>query len=115
MTTGERSAETGPDRVTTDKVMADVALLAADMEELLKATANQTGQHLAEVRAKAEQSLRAARTRLSDLQDAALERSCAAGRAADDYVRANPWPFIATGAVAGLVLGSLAMRRGRSA
>jgi ElaB/YqjD/DUF883 family membrane-anchored ribosome-binding protein len=114
MTTGERPAAIGPDRVTSDKVMADVALLAADMEQLLKATADQTGQHLAQVRAKAEQSLRAARTRLSGLQDAALERSCAAGRAADDYVRANPWPFIAIGAVAGLLLGSLASRRGRS-
>jgi ElaB/YqjD/DUF883 family membrane-anchored ribosome-binding protein len=115
MTTGERPADIGPDRVTTDKVMADVALLATDMEELLKATAGQTGQHLAQVRGKAEQSLRAARTRLSELQDAALERSCAAGRATDAYVRANPWPFIATGAVAGIVLGSIAMRRGRSA
>ena len=115
MTTVERTAELGSDRATTDKVMADVALLAAGMEELLKATADQTGQHLAEVRAKAEQSLRSTRTRLSELQDVALERSCAAGRATDDYVRANPWPFIAMGAVAGLVLGSVASRRGRTA
>lgn len=115
MTTVEHAAEGGPDRVSTDKVMADVALLAADLEQLLKATAGQTGQRLAQVRAKAEQSLRAATARLSELQDAALEKSCAAGRATDDYVRANPWPFIAMGAVAGLALGILASRRGHSA
>jgi ElaB/YqjD/DUF883 family membrane-anchored ribosome-binding protein len=115
MTTGEGPAEVGPDRVTTDKVMADVALLAADMEQLLEATADQTGERLAQVRGKAEQSLRAAKARLSELPAAALERSRAAGHAADDYVRANPWPFVALGAVAGLVLGSVASRRGRSA
>lgn len=105
MTTGERTVEVGPDRVTIDKVTADVGLLAADMEQLLKATVGQTGQHLAQVRAKAEQSLRAAKARLAELQDVALEKSCAAGRATDEYVRANPWQIIAMGAVAGLVLG----------
>jgi ElaB/YqjD/DUF883 family membrane-anchored ribosome-binding protein len=100
------------DRVTTDKLMADLKVLAADMEQLLKATAGQTGQHLAQVRAKAEESLQAAQARVADLQDAALARTRAAGRATDDYVHANPWQVMAICAVAGLVLGYVLTRNG---
>lgn len=106
------NAETG--RVAIDKVMADVGLLATDLEQLLKATAGQTGQHLAQVRAKAEESLQAAKARMTDLHHAALAKSSAAGRATDTYVRANPWRIIAMGAVAGLVLGMVAARVGRT-
>ena len=38
------------DRVTSDKLMADFRVLAVDIEELLKATASQTGQQVAQVR-----------------------------------------------------------------
>jgi ElaB/YqjD/DUF883 family membrane-anchored ribosome-binding protein len=102
------------DRVTTDKLMADLRVLAADTEQLLKATASQTGQRVAQVRAKAQESLTAAKARVAELQDVALAKTRAAGRATDDYVRANPWPVIAIGAVAGLVLGVLLARGGAS-
>ena len=95
------------DRVTTDKLMADLRVLAADTEQLLKATADQTGQQVAQVRAKVEESLRATKARVADLQDAAVARTRAAGRATDDYVRANPWRVMAICAVAGLALGFL--------
>jgi len=107
-----RNSVTGAegDRVTTDKLMADLRVLAADMEQLLKATATQTGEHVAQVRAKAEESLRAARSRVADLQDVALAKTRAAGRATDDYVRANPWQVMVICAIAGLVLGALLAR-----
>ena len=98
------------DRVTTDKLMADLRVLAADMEQLLKVTASQTGQHVAQVRAKAEESLKAAKARAADLQRVALAKTQAAGRATDDYVRANPWQAIAVCAVAGIVLGFVLAR-----
>ncbi len=102
------------DRVTTDKLIADLKVLAADMEQLLKATASQTGQHVAQVRAKAEESLKAVKVRAADLQDAALARTRVVGRMTDDYVRANPWQVMAIGAAAGLVLGTLVARGGTS-
>jgi ElaB/YqjD/DUF883 family membrane-anchored ribosome-binding protein len=102
------------DRVTTDKLMADLKVLATDTEELLKATASQTGQQVAQVRAKAEESLKAAKARVAELQDAALAKTRAAGRATDDYVRANPWQAIGICAVAGFVLGALLARGGAS-
>ena len=102
---------TTADRVTTDKVMADLRVLATDMEELLKATAGQTGQQVAQVRAKAEESLASVKARVADLQHEALAKTRVVGRAADDYVHANPWRVLAIGAVAGLVLG-FALNRG---
>ena len=93
------------DRVTTDKLLADLRMLAADTEQLLKATAGQTGQQIAQIRARAEESLQAAKARIADLQDVALAKTRAAGRAADTYVHANPWQVMAICAIAGLVLG----------
>jgi ElaB/YqjD/DUF883 family membrane-anchored ribosome-binding protein len=83
------------DRVTGDKVMADLRVLAADMEELLKATAGQTGHQVAQVRARAEESLAAVKARVAVLQQSALAHTRVVGRATDEYVHANPgksWP-----------------------
>jgi ElaB/YqjD/DUF883 family membrane-anchored ribosome-binding protein len=98
------------DRVTTEKLMTDFRVLAADMEQLLKATAGETGQHVTQVRARAQESLNAAKARVADLQHQALAKTRAAGRATDDYVHANPWQGMAIGAVAGLVLGAVLAR-----
>ena len=104
--------DTEGDPVTIEKLKTDLRVLAADMEQLLKATASQTGQQVAQVRAKAEESLKLAMARVAELQDVALVKSRAAGRATDEYVRANPWQVLAIGAFAGLVLG-LMLTRGR--
>jgi ElaB/YqjD/DUF883 family membrane-anchored ribosome-binding protein len=110
---GERmGTDAEGDRITTDKLMADLRMLADDTEQLLKATASQTGQQVAQVRAKAEESLNAVKASASDLQDVALAKARATGRATHDYVRANPWQVLAVCAVAGFVLGSLLARGG---
>ena len=103
------------DRVTTEKLMADLRVLGDDIERLLKATAGDTGQHVARVRAKAEESLKAVRERIADVQQEAVTRTRAAGRATDDYVRANPWQGVALAAAAGLVVGIALSRSGTPA
>ena len=91
--------------MTMDKLRDDLRALVGDMEQLLKATASQTGQHMAQVRARAEESLQAAKLRIAEAQESALVRTRAAGRATDVYVRENPWQVVAIAAAAGLVLG----------
>ncbi len=110
----ENPQDAESDRVTVDKLMTDLSVLGNDVERMLKATAGETGQHLAQARAKAEQSLKAIRARVADLQGAALVKTRAAGRATDDYVRANPWQVMAIATAAGLVLGILLARDGES-
>jgi ElaB/YqjD/DUF883 family membrane-anchored ribosome-binding protein len=105
MNTNEMATGAPGDPVTTDKLLADIRMLAADMEQLLKATASQTGERVAQVRAKAEQSLQVAKIRVAELQQVAMAKTRVAGRATDAYVRANPWQVLAIGAFAGLVFG----------
>jgi ElaB/YqjD/DUF883 family membrane-anchored ribosome-binding protein len=84
----------------TDDVMQDLRAVIADAEELLRATADQAGPKIEEVRARAEESLRAAREHLKG-----------AGAELDSQVRANPWAAVGIAAGAGLVLGILLSRK----
>jgi ElaB/YqjD/DUF883 family membrane-anchored ribosome-binding protein len=112
MNTIEAAPRGWVDPVTSEKLKADLRVLVADMEQLLKATASQTGERIAQVRSQAEASLSMAKSRLAELQGEALARTRAAGQATDAYVHANPWQALALGALGGLLLGLLL---GRSA
>ena len=57
------------------KLMEDFRAVMMDAEELLKATASQTGDRVSAARAKAAESLEAAKGRLADVQGAALEQA----------------------------------------
>lgn len=59
-------------QVSTDKLKEDLRTVVADMEELLKATANQTGERIAAARVKAGESLRSAKVRLAEAQAAVV-------------------------------------------
>ena len=59
------------ERVTADKLTADLRVLAADMEQLLRATAGETGLHITQVRARAQESLEAIKARAAELQQVA--------------------------------------------
>jgi ElaB/YqjD/DUF883 family membrane-anchored ribosome-binding protein len=85
--------------------------VVADTEALLKATANQGGQQMAELRAKAEESLRVVKARMAEAQAVLLARTRAAARATDAYVHENPWRSIGVSAAVGLVIGLLVRRR----
>jgi ElaB/YqjD/DUF883 family membrane-anchored ribosome-binding protein len=98
-------------QVSTDKLMKDLRAVVVDTEELLKATAGQTGERIEKVRARAEESLRNARTRVQaashDVQVAAQD----AMREVDSQVRQNPWTAVGVAAAIGLVLGILLARK----
>ncbi len=97
--------------VTSEQLVADFKVVVADAEALLKATAGQGGEKLAEVRAKAEESLRVAKARMADAQAALLARTREAAKATDAYVHENPWRAIGAAAGVGLVIGLLIGRR----
>ena len=107
----EKSMDKISDEVTKEQLIADFKVVIADAEALLKATANQGGEKLTEVRAKAEESLRVAKASIAEAQAALLVKAKAAARATDAYVHEYPWQAI--GAVAGvsLVIGILIGRR----
>jgi len=93
------------------KLVEDLKAVVADAEELLKATANQTGERIAAARAKAEESQKAAKVRLAEEEVAVMVKTRAAAKATEDYVRANPWKAAGITAAFGFVLGILVTRR----
>lgn len=98
-------------QAATEKLMDDLRAVVGDAEELLKVTANQTGERVEKIRAKAEDSVRKARVRLlaggHDVEEAAR----AAAREVDSQVRENPWAAVGIAAGIGLVLGFLLARK----
>jgi len=72
------------------KTAEDFKAVVAGAEELLKATASQTGERITAARAKAEESLKTAKARLTEQEGAVMAKTRAAAKATEDYFRANP-------------------------
>jgi ElaB/YqjD/DUF883 family membrane-anchored ribosome-binding protein len=83
----------------TDKLVHDLKAVVNDAEDLLKATAGQGGEQIARIRARAEESLRAARERMKDLPDIEAQ------------VREHPWTALGVAAGIGVVAGVLLARK----
>jgi ElaB/YqjD/DUF883 family membrane-anchored ribosome-binding protein len=96
---------------STRKLKQDLQAVVVDAEELLKATAAQTGERIDKVRARAEDSLRAARERLAEAGAAVTQRAEAAANDVDDHVHKHPWASAGIAACVGLALGLLISRR----
>lgn len=97
--------------VNKEKLVADLKVVVADAEELLRATASQAGEKVSAARERIQASLATAKVKLGEAERAALERAKLAARATDEYVNENPWRAVGIAAVAGLVLGVLIARR----
>jgi len=109
--TGQATAtEAEVEKGIRGKLLEDLKAVVVDAEELLKATASQTGERIVAARAKIEESLKAAKARLAEQESAMVAKTRAAAKAADDLVRANPWKALGIVAAAGFVLGILAAR-----
>jgi ElaB/YqjD/DUF883 family membrane-anchored ribosome-binding protein len=99
------------EHVSKQKLMEDLSAVVADAEELLKATASQTGERIAAARARAEESLRVAKVRMADAQAAVVEQAKVAAKQADAYVHENPWKAAGIAAAVGVLIGALISRR----
>lgn len=95
----------------TQKLVADLKVVVADAEELLRASAGQAGEKVAVARERIQASLAAARIKLSDAEQAVRERSKEAANATDEFVHDQPWKAVGIAAGIGLVIGLLIGRR----
>lgn len=107
---------TGKDLVSNmqsskDLLIDDIRAAIADGEALLRETANSSGEKLAEVRMKAEQSINLAKQRLTEVQDDILYKAKSVSKATDVYVHDNPWRSIGLAATVGVIAGLLISRR----
>lgn len=89
--------------------------LIADSESLIAALGADGAQRYRDVVSRLERQIRRARDDLDDLQYAAVRRTRAAARAADQYVQSNPWKTaagaVAVGAAVGAIVALILVRR----
>ena len=104
----ESSASTVIDQ---QQLVSDMKSAIADAEDMLHATADQTGDKIANMRARIQERLKAARVRLADAEAILIDKTRAAARATDAYVHESPWTAIGIAAGVGLVLGVILGRR----
>lgn len=97
--------------VTKEKLVSDFKVVIADAEEILRATAGQAGEKMADLRARLQDHLANARQSLAEAQAAVVERTRQVARATDDYVHDNPWRSIGIAAGIGFIVGLLIGRR----
>jgi len=97
--------------ISREKLASDLRVVIADAEELLRATAGQMGEKAIIARERIQESLRAAKDKLSRAEEAVIDKTKAAARATDDYVHEHPWGAVGIAAAVGLVIGMLISRR----
>ena len=100
-----------PNEVSKDKLVADLKVVVADAEELLRATASQAGEKVVAARERIQASLATAKVKLADAERIALEQAKKAAKATDEYVHEHPWNAVGIAAGVGFILGLLISRR----
>jgi ElaB/YqjD/DUF883 family membrane-anchored ribosome-binding protein len=92
---------------STEKLLQDLKEVVRDGEELLRAGAEELGERGAAAKEKLAAALEVARETQHRLQ----KQAAAGVKAADKYIRHNPYQSIGIAFGAGMLLGLLAMRR----
>ena len=89
---------------STDKLTQDVKVLAADLQELLKASASHTGETIHGARARVENAL-------SEARDSVAVQARQVAGTADRYMQDNPWKTAGISALVGALIGYLIGQR----
>jgi len=97
--------------VAKERLVRDFKAVVADTEELLKATASQTGEKVAAARVKVEESLADAKKRLTELSENLTVRAKEVAHKTDVMVHEHPWQAVGIAAAVGVLLGMLISRR----
>jgi ElaB/YqjD/DUF883 family membrane-anchored ribosome-binding protein len=94
-----------------DALVKDFTEVLTEADTLLKQATKESGEKANDLRAQVETKLRAAKLKLQDMQDDAMDRAKATARATDEYVRDNPWQALGVAAALGVLVGLLIGRR----
>lgn len=94
-----------------EQLVSDIKSVISEAEEMLGATADQTGEKIANLRARIQARLRDARLRLVDAEALLVTKTKAAARATDEYVHESPWTAVGIAAGVGLLVGLIIGRR----
>lgn len=99
------------DVMNRKKLANDVKAVISDTEELLRATAGQTGEKIEQIREKVGKTFNEFKDNFVNFEQDEVEKIKDAAKATDQYVRENPWLSIGIAAGAGLIIGWLIRRK----
>lgn len=88
------------EKITKERLTADVNAVLLDAEELLRQAGQVTGEEAKELRGRAQAAIRRAKDSMHELEQRAVAQTKAAAHATDTWVHEHPWTAI--GAAAGL-------------
>jgi ElaB/YqjD/DUF883 family membrane-anchored ribosome-binding protein len=91
-------------------LLKDFNAVVHEGEQLLKSVVDQGGDKANALSSKMESNLKAAKNRLRQIEESAIETTKTAVRATDNYVHENPWRAISVSAGIGVVIGLLLNR-----
>ncbi len=92
---------------TNERLAEDLKSLAHDADELMKATAGQTGDKVSELRGRLATALESAKATCQRLE----EKTVAAAKATDHAIREHPYESIGIAFGLGLLVGVLVARK----
>jgi ElaB/YqjD/DUF883 family membrane-anchored ribosome-binding protein len=98
-------------RAHREKLVADLTAIVDDAEAILRDTAGQGGEKIAELRGRIQERLERAKVSLAEAQRTVMEKGRAAVHATDDFVHDQPWKAVGMAALVGLAIGVLIGRR----
>ena len=94
----------------SQKLATDIRILVRDAEELVKATAMETGDKVVELRRRMQQVVNQVKPQIAKIETVLTETSKSAAACTDTYVHDNPWAAIGISAGVGMVIGLLISR-----
>jgi ElaB/YqjD/DUF883 family membrane-anchored ribosome-binding protein len=98
------------ERVTRERLMADVNVVLQDAEELLRQAGQATGEEAKELRGRAQAAIRRAKDSMIEFEQRAVAQTKAAAHATDDWIHDHPWTALGIAAGVAFLVG-LAVNR----
>ncbi|HZD41181.1 MAG TPA: DUF883 family protein [Terriglobales bacterium] len=95
---------------TTQRLISDVKVLIDDAEELVRATADQTGERIMDLRQRLQRKIEEGRDALAAQENEWRQKAEQARERSENYLRENVWASVAMAAGLGLLLGLLLRR-----
>lgn len=99
------------ERVTKEHLMADINVVLADAEDLLRQAAQASSEQAAELRRRAQAAIASAKDRLVEIEHRVVDGTKHAARATDHWVHEHPWKAVGIAAGIGIIIGLLINRR----
>ncbi|TQI81380.1 ElaB protein [Serratia fonticola] len=89
----------------------DLRMLTDTLQEVLEYSGDRADKAYTDIKAHAEQALKAVKSRLADSTESYYARAKDVACRTDGYVRDKPWHSVGIGATVGLVIGLLLARK----